>query len=316
MSIRRLAKASLLGAAQFSGFNRLLRWANRGKLLVLCYHGIVEDTCEWDPYLYRNAIRCSEFDRQMRYLARAFHPISGHDLLSGQALPDRSVLVTFDDGFRNNLSLAAPILQKHNIPAIFHITTNSIDTGHPIWPLELDFLVMGWQSELPLPQPNGDQSPLPDSRGERMKTANRIRGECKTLENNARMEYLSVLREKADWKGSDHGQLLEFMNWDEIRQLNAQGFAIGGHTKSHPILTKIAAEQVNTELWESKDRIEQEFGATVPLACLSQRRSRRLFRCRHGQRQGGRLPGRLYNRKTACRSRLECQFLSSSSHLH
>jgi peptidoglycan/xylan/chitin deacetylase (PgdA/CDA1 family) len=81
---------------------------------VLCYHGIVGEDRPDERFLYRNTISCRQFAVQLEFLRRHFHPISLADLIDclqrRVLLHPRSVLVTFDDGYRNNLTNAAPLL--------------------------------------------------------------------------------------------------------------------------------------------------------------------------------------------------------------
>ena len=58
-----------------------------------------------------------------------------------------------------------------------------------------------------------------------------------------------------------NGEVFGFLNWDEVRELRRLGFEIGSHTVEHPILTQLPPEELQTELIESKRRIERETGA-------------------------------------------------------
>ena len=70
----------------------------------------------------RNTVSTREFERQMGHLRRQFRPVTPEQVLAwvekGASLPDRAVLVTFDDGYRNNLTHALPVLLRHGISAM------------------------------------------------------------------------------------------------------------------------------------------------------------------------------------------------------
>jgi peptidoglycan/xylan/chitin deacetylase (PgdA/CDA1 family) len=79
------------------------------------------------------------------------------------------------------------------------------------------------------------------------------------LENDQRIAYLERLRSKSCLPdGAHHDELYRFMNWEQVRELSAQGFEIGSHTITHPILSRVGPEQLALELRASKERIEAE----------------------------------------------------------
>lgn len=62
-----------------------------------------------------------------------------------------------------------------------------------------------------------------------------------------------------------HPELLATMTWDELREVAARGVEIGGHTVSHPHLTRVTDAELDRELGESKQRIEDELGRPARL---------------------------------------------------
>src|SRR5947209_4860234 len=114
MSLRGLAKNAIFDACRYLGVNSASRALLRNRLLILCYHGVIRDH-QKDRFGYGNTVSVAEFDRQLEFIARTFHPLSAADAVQWHrgALRTRAtpVLVTFDDGYRNNLSLAAGVLK-------------------------------------------------------------------------------------------------------------------------------------------------------------------------------------------------------------
>jgi len=270
MSLKSAAKLGLFQAARSSGMNIAGRWARRSKLLVLCYHGVVPEYREEDAFLYRTTVSTADFDSQLSILNRCFQPISMQDLLdhvyANAELPTRPVLVTFDDGFRNNLTNAAPLLKKHGIPAVFHVTTGHIGTSRILWPQDLAARVLRW-SRKTVPVPGGEQ-PLPADLSRRAAFVKRLVAQCQALPDEERRAYLETLKHGPRGRhGDGHEDLFQFMTWDEVRQLCEEGFAVGSHTISHPILTRLGTESLVRELEESKKKIEEETGRDCsPLA--------------------------------------------------
>lgn len=96
--------------------------------VVLLYHHVAEDT---PP---STTISPADFEAHLRYLRdNAFNVIAlDHaidSLRSGQALPDKSVVITFDDGYSSIYEAAFPMLQAYDYPFTLFLSTGPIDDG-------------------------------------------------------------------------------------------------------------------------------------------------------------------------------------------
>ena len=90
----------------------------RPALRVLCYHRIDPDRRD------RLTVTTRQLDAQLGYLVRSgFRFIRARDLISGAALPERPVLVTFDDGYVDTLEHAQPVLRRHGAKATIFVVT-------------------------------------------------------------------------------------------------------------------------------------------------------------------------------------------------
>ena len=259
----------LFAGTRWLGVNALLRSVSRQRLLVICYHGVISEEHPKDTLRTRNAVSVCKFREQLCIVRRFFNPVSATDVLAfingNVALPDYPVLVTFDDGFRNNLTCAAPELERQGVPALINVTTGLIGQDRMLWTQELDERILGWQGDT-VPMPNGaGDAPLPFGMATRVEIAQRIRQSCKCISNDERESYLDRLRE-APFPGGEawHRELFEFASWDEVRALNARGFAIGSHTVHHCILTRLDRPMLEIELRESKSTIERELDQECP----------------------------------------------------
>ena len=242
--LRSTIKCSALVAARFCGLFAVLRQVIRKRLLVLCYHSVISDDAPQDPRT-NIAVTTQQFESQLQILRSHWKPISLAEVdavLQGAAeLPDYSVLVTFDDGFRNNMTHAAPLLRQYDIPAIVFLTTGLIGTTDMLWTQEVTERQHRLQSD-----------------------AVRIRStsELKRLPNADRLAYLDELRANSSLTADSEWQreLYTLMAWDEVRQLRSFGIDVGAHTVRHPILTSLSPDEVRQELSISKAKIEQETG--------------------------------------------------------
>src|SRR2546425_8434808 len=100
-----------------------------GRIAILTYHSISDDTPR--DLLYRAsaiAVPPREFERQVAFLTRHYHVISLDRLirfLNGEGdVPARSVIMTFDDGYKDNYRYAFPSLQRYGAHTTFYITTS------------------------------------------------------------------------------------------------------------------------------------------------------------------------------------------------
>lgn len=143
--VRRLknAKARL----QQAGRERLLAVRDRlglaipgvpaaGEAVVLMYHGVVSGP----PSLFNwRHVSAAQFDIHLDWLRRRCHVVSLAALYAGERHPGRlTVALTFDDGFRNNLTVALPLLRRHGLPASFFITAAAEAGIRALWPDFLD----------------------------------------------------------------------------------------------------------------------------------------------------------------------------------
>src|SRR4051812_47600033 len=91
---------------------------------ILMYHGVPR--------------RCAgELERQLRYLRRNFEVVSMGALVdavrSGVPSLARKVVLTFDDGLRNNVTVVYPLLKRLALPATFYVCPRLADTGRWLW---------------------------------------------------------------------------------------------------------------------------------------------------------------------------------------
>ena len=269
VAIKAISRSVLFAGTRRLGINALLRRAAKGRLLVLGYHGVVSEDRPGDPLRTVNAVSLREFRWQLQTLCRLFTPISAADLLElvegSGSLPDYPVLITFDDGFRNNLTCAAPELQRQGIPAVIHVTTGMIGSDRLLWPQELIERILAWPHRtIPMPD-GGPDLQTPSAGAPRIEVAKRIRELCKRIPDDTRESYLDRLRNGPLPRGEAwHRELYDFLSWDEVRSLSRQGFGIGSHTVSHRVLTRLAPDQLQHELCQSKAEIERELGQDCP----------------------------------------------------
>ena len=235
-------------------------------MLILLYHGVRPPDDQVSPDIRQKHVSSMSFERQLRFLAKTHRFYSLHEIQThierGISLPRNGVCVTFDDGYQNNARVAAPILKKLGIPATFFVTTGFIDGLCDLWVDRFESVFSRLKQKQLTLQTNATQKTFDFSACKTPKQSDDLlRSFLKKQTPKERERLLLQLEEIHGSK--DRFPLHAPMTWDQVRALASQGFEIGAHTVTHPILSHCSIEQAEQEIIESKQRLEQELGKTI-----------------------------------------------------
>lgn len=137
----------MLHQARTIGMRRVRRSARRwrrtftSRALILMYHRVID--LPSDPQLL--CVTPAHFAEHLEILRRDYQPLSLLQLakaLGEGTLPNRAVVVTFDDGYADNLENAAPVLRRQGIPATVFVTSGALGRHEEFWWDELDRLIL------------------------------------------------------------------------------------------------------------------------------------------------------------------------------
>lgn len=257
-------KELLANALDWSGFNRLARSTSLWNgLVVLNYHRVGDsDGSLLDHDLW--SASAETFEQQVRFLSLNF------DLIRIQHLDDlwkrrrgRYVLITFDDGYRDNYEWAFPILKAYNSPATFFLTTGFLDERKVAWWDEISWMVRS-ATQTVLPENSWTKTIIslePENCDQSIKTLLSV---FKKLPGEKTDNYLNFLAEKTG-SGRCPQEITDqvWMTWDMVREMNEAGMDFGGHTVNHPILANHSEEKQRMEIEHCKHRIETEIGQSI-----------------------------------------------------
>ncbi len=239
-----------------TGLVHLLKMApTRPGLLVFNYHRVGDaSSCDFDRGVM--AVSADQLDRQIVLLKRQAQIIGLTEalyLLNHPAQMKRPyALLTFDDGYLDNYEVALPVLRAHGCSAVFFVVPQMVGTAALPWWDEISFLIRNSRrSRLEMPPP---LRLTVDSGSDRESAIETVLRFFKSRENRDPDRFLARLREQAGVQIS--AQPRRFMNWPEIRELVHYEMEIGSHTLSHPILSRLPAEEQLHELVSSKKEIE------------------------------------------------------------
>jgi len=241
-------------------------------LRILAYHRVmpVPDPERYPFDMELISTSPEEFREQMLLVKERYRPMRLTDVAAainaGQALPPDAVVITFDDGYDDNYRIVYPILKELGVPATFFISTGHIDSGRPYaydWLVHMILLTNA--NRLELPELNMDE-PMPATRAERRALAIRVLGNMKEI--SALTQAAMIRRLEKAWNmPSDHAYPADCrpMNWDQLREMRAAGLEIGSHGVNHWMLSKLPREELEREVFDSRNALLRELG---PMALL------------------------------------------------
>jgi peptidoglycan/xylan/chitin deacetylase (PgdA/CDA1 family) len=221
------------------------------RLLVLTWHNV---DASWS-YPCRPGAGADGLARQLRLLARVatIVPLEAalDALTSGRPLPPRAVALTFDDGYRDTLDLAVPMLERLGLPATFFLVPGILSGEVAPW-----WETLGWafatsrHAEI-----SWGERRLP-TRGRAGRRSLRWAEErLKTLDRDGRDRAVARLCDRLEPPGTgDIGNL--FLDWNGARELVRRGFAVGSHTMHHAILSRETDASRAHDLADSRNALE------------------------------------------------------------
>lgn len=224
-------------------------------MIMLLYHGVTSTSYAGVRNCNGKHIPERLFLEQMKILKKNYHLLSVNDIVeytkNGVDLPKKSVVITFDDGFRNNFKNAAPILTDLKIPTTFYISAGMINTNLIFWvdQLELAF-TYSKKKTLSLKDSNISKTYSLDTNESRIFALEEVKMICKQVPLQQRRELvaqvLSLLDvEPYDFVSDDNLA----MDWRELRTLSDQPlFEIGGHNMYHDVFTSINEADLQLEV--------------------------------------------------------------------
>lgn len=226
-------------------------------ICILTYHRILETH---DPLLDSEP-DIHAFRWQMEVLARCFHVMPLHEAIAALAenrVPPRAVCVTFDDGYRTIHELALPVLKEFNIPATVFVTTGHMENGRMWNDRIIDALRNFPGNELDLQEFGLGMFAL-GAMHNRKETISQLIEASKYLHPTARFELVEKLGRLSNAPEDTPLMLTQ----DMVRNLARAGIEIGGHTVSHPILTRLEDSQARHEISACKKQLEEITGKPV-----------------------------------------------------
>ncbi len=253
--------------------------ALRNKAVVLMYHRVLTPD-DWAGSGSHPGIVVTDktFDRHLRFLKRRFNVLSLSEfadrLLRRLPFENSSCLITFDDGWKDNLTNALPLLRRHDLPAVIFLPVNFMGTRRQFWREALTNLLV---AAAPRVATSADQRSLfadiltpvdladvlelrvgPDLR---QRVIDRIAASPLARDDAERL--VERLSQSLGLRVADLVTPDRFLDWTDLAELSQYGVAFGGHGAEHVRLTDVSREVAREEIERSRVVLSGVLGRAI-----------------------------------------------------
>jgi peptidoglycan/xylan/chitin deacetylase (PgdA/CDA1 family) len=235
---------------------------------VLCYHRVIPASQAQREWVHEAMwVSPQSFDAHIRWMLSIGEVVSLDRLLDFQSPNQRPLFaLTFDDGWRDNLVHALPIIRRHRVPATVYLATSFMDDGRLIWPEDLTMKSAAASASMPCAALSAaviDLAPEP-ARLPRAKPKRMLEAAIEQLKHLPEYERERRLRDYFTTIGAPAAPLLgQMMTWEDAAEMQRAGVDIGSHSHTHRIFSEATPEQIESELRRSRSRIREELNHEV-----------------------------------------------------
>lgn len=252
----------------YFGILELFRFINRHRAVILVYHGVSEKPIRGpiknSAYLH---IDLDNFKQHMQYLRKKYNIVALNQLCDiiafRKTIPDYSVAITFDDGYRNVFENAFPVLRQYNIPCTIFLISKAVRDDDWQWADKLEYMI----------DISSTESINIFGRTYKLKNVKLksrflvfIMRELKKIDDDKRKKIMEDLISKLDvcipkYPPAEY----KLISYGQARQMSSGNISFGSHTPEHTILPLERQQRTRTLIMESRNQIAKELGRDVDL---------------------------------------------------
>ena len=216
------------------------------RVTILTYHGI----------------SAANFERHLQWLTTHYRIVSLGEAarwISGDSRDEgRRVVLTFDDGYKSFHRDLWPLLRKYRAPATLFAVSHFVGTDRLLWWDLID--VMLTHAKLQMVEVWGQHWVC---------NCEILVAHAKTLPETEKLRWIEDLRLALSVAlPASTGTTFELCTWDELRELAADPLVtIGGHTCTHPILTRVPNDVAQGEITAGREILQDKLQLTVNFFC-------------------------------------------------
>lgn len=249
------------------GVIRSVRNLRRGRYLtILGYHRVMDKLADFPFDDDLISASTAEYENQLRFIAKHFNvynfkTLHSHVERTGR-FPERSLIMTFDDGYIDNYEVVYPMVKRYGFTATMFVTAGFIGKNRLFWWDKIAYVVKHTgRDRIDLDAPFGITMRL-DEFPDRQDAARVIIKRAKTMPDEEKEELIRRLSEQLDVE-IDESQHRTMMTWEQLREMSRDGIEIGAHSVNHPIFSNVDEGRLRHEVTQSKQMIEEHIGDEV-----------------------------------------------------
>ncbi|MGA7123141.1 MAG: polysaccharide deacetylase family protein [Polyangiaceae bacterium] len=210
-------------------------------------------------------------EKQLSFLGRWFQAVGLDELLlfaqGRHALPNNPVLITFDDGYRDNHDVALPLLRRYGIRATFFVATEYVEKRRLFWWDRIALAIKrSEQNRIEIDYPERIALSMAGA-SERSRSIRRLQRIVKVTPGLDLERFINGLERAACAQLNPHEQRCladeTVMTWDHVVALRRAGMDVQSHTETHRVLQTLDARQLAKELRGSRDALQRVLGEPV-----------------------------------------------------
>ncbi len=242
------------------GGHSVLRQVNKTPR-ILFWHGVENKI---NPLVEQENVEVDIFEKQIAYISRHYEVVSLAELehrFKNKSFTNKEVVLTFDDGYANNLYVVEPILAKYSLPFTVFVSTEHIEYG-TYFPTSVNRIIV-FDSGLDKLDISSQKVSFPTSTiQEKQNTILALSNILKTLPlEQVRLVVEDLINNVGDKKWEELKEKYKSvrpMTWDEVREISQKGAEIGSHCMWHTCChANQKEEDVLLQIQESRRMIEQ-----------------------------------------------------------
>lgn len=242
---------------------------NKNIYKIFLFHGVIKKNYDIRNYTKKHILE-KKFIKKIKFLKKKYNILSLNQILylikNNKHFPSNTCAITFDDGFENNYSIAAPILEKFKIPTTFYFSTDFINNNTMSWIDKIEYTFEKTKkTKVLLPW---NKKPLEiNNKKNKIFVLDQIRKKLKNKNKNSIIEKVvnDIFKQLQVKKIiSLNGELDKKISWSKVKKLNCSDlFTIGGHSHRHISLTSVSLKEAKIEIDKSIRLFKKKIGINL-----------------------------------------------------
>lgn len=226
--------------------------------IVLCLHRVSNNVDILFPPL-----KTQVFDDLVKYLSKNFNVCNTEDFFNLEKKNNKiKVLISFDDGYKDFIQNALPIVKKYNVPVVHNIIIEAVEKDLIPWTQQVNDIInlMYFNGDYGVFKLFNYDITISKDLKQTIKSGMKIYQELLAVSCEERLRFIKELKKLSGFNYSQN----QMMNWDDINTCLNNNVEIGSHSYTHDILSTINNKnQLENEIDNSKKVIEKKTNTRV-----------------------------------------------------